>query len=104
MPPGTRSDIRHMDAAGRLSWRAAALNAYTICAFIRSFENTVLKVANEKNQLLPMPSFEELFEPEPKAATAPDSGRLAGLDELERQMGWSPPGTGESDAASDAGD
>jgi len=84
---------------GRTGWRAAALNAYTICAFLRSIENTILTVADEKNGKIPMPSFEQLFEPPPAAQVPdPESGRLAGLDELELQMGWSRPGDEGGDA------
>ena len=50
-----------MFGKGQIGWRAESLNAYVICMFIRSLENTLRMVNGAKRSQLEMPKFEELF-------------------------------------------
>ena len=57
-----KHDLLYLFGRGQIGWRANSFNAYAICMFIRSLENTVRMVnGGKKHHQIEMPEFESLF-------------------------------------------
>lgn len=86
IPLEVKRRLIRLHAEHRIGWRAEALNAFNVCAFLNGVENAVRTLVQQRSKSrvpkAPMPSFEKLFGlPEPARTFEDFTDWIDGLED-----------------------